>query len=355
MQKEKNANKQRLDYIDMSKGIAILIVVYYHITQDNADVFSNWCGCIMIPLFFVCTGFLMALKQEEKNVKAFIIKNLKSIMYPYLTFSLVAYAFYSLWNIAHGTFELSELLSRVKDGVLLFGYSVLWFLPTLFFAKTVYYIICKNKMLLAVVGVMAIVLSSGYSVLYSEKLNDTLLGDISAFLIRILLGVLFISFGAFLNGLLKNHLKKGIKVYIISLLCLIASVLLMVNNPGIDFRCIHLSCGLKDLSLLSNPLCFFTAAFLSCYSVITGFYCINDYAGYLKPLSFFGKNSLCIFATHTTLFVIYIPTLVLSKLHITPILPFVFVSAVLIEAVIVLVINRFLPFLIKYPEKQKTL
>lgn len=351
MDSKENSINKRLDYIDLSKGIAILIVVYYHIAQDRTDIFSNWCGCVMIPLFFVCTGYLTALKEREQSFKDFIIKNLKGIMYPYLTFSLIAYAFYSLWNIAHGTFELSELLSRVKDGVLLFGYSVLWFLPTLFFAKTVYYIICKNKALLAVFGVAAIVLSSGYSVLYCEKLNDTFLGDLSAFLIRILLGVLFISFGAFLNGLLK----KGIKTYIISLLCLIASVLLMVSNPGIDFRCIRLSCGLNGLTLLSNPLCFFAAAFLSCFAVICGFYCINDFAKYLKPLSFFGKNSLCIFATHTTLFVIYIPTLVLTKLHITPVLPVVFVSAVLIETVIVLVINRFLPFLIKYPKKQKTL
>lgn len=91
----------RLDWIDISKGIGILLVVFAHTLVPALRDGSIAVGFIWIfiynfhmPLFFFISGWLFEKGlSRHKDKGKFILGKLKLLMLPYLTFSVFAYAF----------------------------------------------------------------------------------------------------------------------------------------------------------------------------------------------------------------------------------------------------------------------
>ena len=72
--------KKRIEYLDMAKGIGIILVVMGHSTFLQEDVLT-WISSFHMPLFFVLSGMLIRIKGEERKKTSVIVKNkLKSIM-----------------------------------------------------------------------------------------------------------------------------------------------------------------------------------------------------------------------------------------------------------------------------------
>lgn len=138
---------QRLNYVDVVKGIAILMVVIGHVCQNNKwaimgglgnDV-AIWVSCVHMPVFFFMSGLLMALTDKKHRsrvnnmwrkarmllipyfVWAFVIKpycldkplpSLNFIVYPdggcwYLVYVLVFAVIYEMVSIAIEKFRPS--------------------------------------------------------------------------------------------------------------------------------------------------------------------------------------------------------------------------------------------------------
>lgn len=94
--------KKRVTYLDLAKGIGIILVVLGHMENINAGL-RTWISSFHMPLFFVISGMLIALKNEDKKLivqdsategrwsglKTLTLKKARGILVPYAWFSLI--------------------------------------------------------------------------------------------------------------------------------------------------------------------------------------------------------------------------------------------------------------------------
>ena len=57
-------SEKRLDYLDMVKGIGIILVVVGHSTYVS-DGTLTWLASFHMPLFFILSGILFAYKESD--------------------------------------------------------------------------------------------------------------------------------------------------------------------------------------------------------------------------------------------------------------------------------------------------
>jgi acyltransferase len=135
--------KERFDWIDVSKGLGIILVVVGHTRFRYIDFIYNF----HMPLFFIISGFLFNHSRWMDTVKDFYISRFKRLVIPYLGSSIF---FYSFWlfigrhfgeNAEKNTPILKPLLgifyANGTDDWLAFN-TPLWFLPCLFMAELIF-------------------------------------------------------------------------------------------------------------------------------------------------------------------------------------------------------------------------
>ena len=79
-------NNIRIDWIDLTKGIAIFLMVCGH-TSIPLSI-SNWIWSFHMPLFFIISGILFNATKYP-NFNLFIKKRGKTLIIPYIIFSLI--------------------------------------------------------------------------------------------------------------------------------------------------------------------------------------------------------------------------------------------------------------------------
>lgn len=155
--------KKRIEYIDIARGIAMILIVLGHtlVHSEHCSVIFKFLYSFHVMFFLFLSGFVFKLNKNE-NYKDFIIKRFKRIIIPYFVWSIIFLVPYSLMgqNInetfdTNGIFDLRKMIINVfygigKDGRLKQN-SSLWFLPALFSIELFYYWIIrlseKNKSL----------------------------------------------------------------------------------------------------------------------------------------------------------------------------------------------------------------
>lgn len=131
----------------MLKGIDIILVVVGHHLLEFERL-TLWIYSFHIPLFFIITGYLLEFKKVKyDNIKPVIINKAKSLIYPYVTFSLINLIWYiTFYYILPIGGQPAETLQIVLLKTLTtFGYHAMWFLPAMFLSSILYYIILYNK------------------------------------------------------------------------------------------------------------------------------------------------------------------------------------------------------------------
>ena len=102
--------KQRIEELDYVKGLAIFLVIMGHATDNLAT--PLWRLVIYsfhMPLFFMVSGMVTkpADVMNRGTIGAFLIKNFKALLVPYIIFAAV-YSWFSYQNFGimlYGTFE----------------------------------------------------------------------------------------------------------------------------------------------------------------------------------------------------------------------------------------------------------
>ena len=138
--------KQRLNYIDIAKGILILMVIYNH-TENlaSASGVHNWVIDIIpntgffrpffMPAFFVIAG---CCSNYEKGFKDFIISNAKALLIPAVLLLFVRIFVRFLFT---GTFSMLEWHAIVSKNMIVQLGHWNWFLTALFLTKVIYYLL----------------------------------------------------------------------------------------------------------------------------------------------------------------------------------------------------------------------
>lgn len=175
--------KERLSFIDISKGIAIILMVFAHSNGyiKNAAIINTFIYAFHMPLFFIVSGFLF--NGEKKAAEVFKSKA-RAALLPYCFSGALFFLFngfiFSEESIKSQFVYIgkSYLYGTGKDvdiGVLNVG--PIWFLPCFFVANILFYFayrVCKkcfngNKayfglccLLFAIVGIYSSTHSSIY-------------------------------------------------------------------------------------------------------------------------------------------------------------------------------------------------
>lgn len=131
--------KKRLHYIDLTKGILILMVAYGHVWyrichtdgydnlyMTNMHEFVNLWVAFFMPAFFVITGMC---SNFEKARKTFLLNQIKTILIPAFTLGVVSHIVE--WALAGKGFSFG--ITAFLKG------NTYWFLFALFTAKVIYY------------------------------------------------------------------------------------------------------------------------------------------------------------------------------------------------------------------------
>lgn len=116
----------RIEWIDLLKGLAIILVVMGHMPYDDGSVaLKNGIYSFHMPLFFLLAGFTAALSMNRSATPwGFMRKRVVGIFIPYLAWSFMIAPFASL-----NTYQHYSLDCCVNNFVT--GNVACWFLPCL--------------------------------------------------------------------------------------------------------------------------------------------------------------------------------------------------------------------------------
>ena len=76
-------------FVDILKGIAILLIVYGHITPGAVPFVTDWVSTFHIPLFFFVSGLLYNDAKYKNDFRSFATNRLKGLVLPFLYFSII--------------------------------------------------------------------------------------------------------------------------------------------------------------------------------------------------------------------------------------------------------------------------
>lgn len=128
---------KRVDYIDIAKGIGIILVFVGHNLTVNSRSWS-WIYSFHMPLFFLISGLTVSL-GKYKSYKDYLVRKINVILVPYILYTVIQLlVFYFILNSI-------SFYSVIK--IILFGWgdNPLWFLPVLFFVENIYYLVLKTQ------------------------------------------------------------------------------------------------------------------------------------------------------------------------------------------------------------------
>lgn len=138
--------KKRIEWIDIAKGIAMVLVIIGHIPIPRyLSVFIY--GCHM-PLFFILSGYV--LKDKGESIGEFCRKKAKGLLIPLLIYSIIIIIFRFIY---YGILVKSVSMASIKNEVIgIFLQmknggtysSTLWFLPCMFLAIIIVFLIIRK-------------------------------------------------------------------------------------------------------------------------------------------------------------------------------------------------------------------
>ena len=131
---------KRLEYLDVAKGIGILLVYIGHCFLNPESWSFRWIYSFHMPLFFFISGMLFNFHRDD-GLKLYALKKTISLLVPYILFTVVYLAIYSF--VMH-----YDVLPFILMG---WGRIPLWFIPVLFLIEILYaMMIGRNKLIKAV-------------------------------------------------------------------------------------------------------------------------------------------------------------------------------------------------------------
>ena len=343
--------EKRLDYLDMAKGIGIILVVIGHSGMASDGVIT-WLASFHMPLFFIISGMLLYHKREETRLlRSSVKRKARSLLVPYGFFSIF-YLAIDLWYVSKGQEIWME--DAVLQTVSFYGLSVLWFLPSLFLVEILFLTIRKHTSFSVTavcccgLGLVSLLLKRLYELYYisGDSLFLFWLGYLMQALIRSGIAVIFLAAGYYLMWLMEKEKVSrkisGIWYLLAAVVFFAANLWIAYGNDRVDLR----------FMIFGNPVLYFGGAFLGSMAVL----CLCKALPSMKVLAYLGSNSLIIMLTHLDCMVMYMAHR--FAYFVKKLVPFggkytlwiyVTLALFLMEMVIIYVVNRFFPFLLGRP------
>lgn len=297
---------KRFSYIDFTKGICMLLIMYGHLVVSTyQNEFMNWSNSIKLTGFYYATSFVLASKPPKKT-KEIIHKQSKSILLPYFTFSFLLFIsdiiLHSIKKQALSEVIITDLISTFSFK----GISVLWYLPTVFVSVIVYNYLRKKPVFHYILGTLTSIIiflaiyiffPNLYELSYSKKLAIAIVSSITLFGAKSLFAIFTLLVSSKIFSWLK-HLSIR-KTFLIGIVLSILNLLLNYNNYKIDLNKLYLGNNFVAY-ILGSLIGGIGLIYLikGCYEILK----INK----VKIVEYIGKNSLVIMGMHNSFAIILI-------------------------------------------------
>lgn len=135
---EQSLSKQaRIEYIDLFRGIGIILMVMGHV--GFGSFFDRWIHIFHMPMFFIISGYFW----KDHPFSTMLKKKARTLLIPYITFGLIHIIihFIRIGNIDAHAFYLLLWENTAEGGVPIAG--ALWFLTAMFFSEVLFWCIQK--------------------------------------------------------------------------------------------------------------------------------------------------------------------------------------------------------------------
>ena len=255
---------ERLSWLDVLKGIGIILVVIGHI-YSNQTIF-NWLYSFHMPLFFLSAGWV----YKEKTVLADIKRRIQTIVIPYFSFGFLVLIY---WQLIERRFRDSDmsfmdslfgLFSGCYDNL---EFNIhLWFLPCFFVTVIIFNILVNlggRRMAYLVSALMrlAFIVVPMHGLIWGID--------------RVFKYIGFYAVGVFIAGKSVKAVRKKVEAGIVAIVLLALSF---------SLSCYHLTMGIM----------WFVTALIGVAAVILISQLINEN----RILQYFGRISLIILCIH---------------------------------------------------------
>lgn len=323
--------QEHLIWVDLVKGIGILLVALFHIYMNTS--FSNYADSIQLALFFFISGYLFYNQPIKKLLK----RRFFSLIVPYFTFSFISFLYYYFIESRFRNISIT-ILEGIK-GICLGDYltlvifnAPLWFLPCLFTLTLIFCLL--NKIHYIVPYIMALIFISAY-----------LIFDIPSLYFALDKTIKYFCFFVVGNFFRKKEFHKYVGKWVSLLLGIIAFI-------------IHLII----LIYLKHNVFWFISGFLGIFYICLLCINIENRKGIQRVIVPIGRNSLIILCVHGPIYRIIVFLLAsILNVEITIVRQNILYSILVllitmsISLCFAWVINNYIPFIIgkKYGRRKE--
>ena len=341
----------------MVKGIGMFFVVLGHM-EDISGTTRIWISSFHMPLFFIVSGLLMAVKNEQNlDFHEVVRKKFRGIIIPYLWFSL-SYFIIDIGNLlVIKNIDKKTFIVDTISSITFYGMSVLWFLPALFLASIGFIYIKKklsdkvNLVLLIVIALIAYVLKlevAKYYALYIDSILITSIINVIYIFLRAAVSMSFVGYAFYIRKWYENVVigDKKFKFIDNKIFEVIAGLVLVGAGFGASManQCVDL-----HNIILNNVILYYIGAFTGVYGIIL----LCKAAPNVRVITYYGRNSIIVMAAHVNYYILYagIKFAWLIQPFITRAKHYIFVATVvitvfLLSTIVIEGINRFFPFVL---------
>ena len=335
---------ERMGWVDCVRGIAISLVVLGHFDQGQNPL-CKWISSFHMAVFFVLSGILAAVHgaYAGQPLRQVLIHKAKRLFYPYFTFSLLVVIYYCLRG-------RGDLVAKVLFyTVTLEGHNALWFLPALWMAECMLLVLLRSRIADWIGTAVLLVGTTVYAALQYYVIGGACPAD-EGMLYLILNGLCRAGIGTVLMMAGYKGYQAAQKWERIDRKAAVSAACVCF---ALGFVCGRIN-GMVDLHycVQQNPALYYLAALLQSGGLIVLCACVVRRCALLE---FLGRNSLIIMATHYPLPLIVLIQWVMKQMgtgmrYVDDLIGCALVMV--LEAGIILLINRFLPFMLRPPRRR---
>lgn len=287
-------SKKRIDWVDVAKGIAMILVILVHVEEHfmpgvlvstKIPIYT-----FHMPLFFFMSGYLFSAK---KSFGEFLKKKCRRILVPYVCLGVLLALFDAFWqgrNPFGRSWFRPEIFKWNLWGLLYQNRLwTLWFIACLFWLNIIFYIIVrfvKNEKIRAAI----VVLMAAAGIIYYKMGGGSLYWNVDACLTAMpffYAGYLCRKTDFINQKILASKWKWGFLAAFVAL-----DVVCTVVNYKLTGQFLEFYGRQYGIAILT-----YIGAFAGTFAVII----LSDACRGFKPLKYIGENTMIFYAWHQTM------------------------------------------------------
>lgn len=318
----------RIEYIDLAKGICILMVIFNHADDacgDPSYLLKDTLTILRMPLYFLLSGLFF---KRYGGVADFFIKKVNKLIIPFVFFHVLSCFVYPWLNKT--SFEWHTLWDFFwHEGWIPNG--PLWFLLCLFWQNIIFYGLYIISDRIGSYRIVFLPISSMMIGIFGYYVGNGLGWHFPMNLSSAMTGMPFFCAGYILRNYTDFLTSKTIKKYLLPL-CIICFVYTYCFAAPVHYFMNKYSANLWQL---------YTAGF----SGVMGVLFLSRFFGYIPFISYIGRYSIILLVTHLPLIQRLMPRLFRLEIPVwwlSALIGTVIVS--LLYYAIIPICKRFLPY-----------